>query len=90
MSALGCTNPTPHENYLQSLHLMVGKDIRNHSRFDRMEQRTLPNGNAEYRFTGQIGRQTQPCTDIYEVDPKTYIVLRADFAGTPADCVIAP
>jgi hypothetical protein len=88
MSSSACAGITPHENYLQSLRRMVDRDIRNHVAFDRMERRTLANGNTEYRLTERLGRRTKPCTDIYEVDPKSYIVLRADWEGTPADCII--
>jgi dihydroorotate dehydrogenase len=67
---------------------MVGPDIRSHVYFDRMEQSTLPNGSIEYRVTTQIVRRGNPRTRIFEVDPRTYIIQRADFAGAPNDCVI--
>lgn len=68
---------------------MVGTDIRKHANFDQLERRALPNGNTEYRYTRRMGRgTTNPCTSIYEVDPKTYIVVRTEFAGAPNDCVV--
>lgn len=79
---------TDHENFLQSMRGMVGKDIRRHVDFNRMDQQKLPNGNTEYRLTQPASRRTKPCTNIYEVDPKTYIIQRADFVGAPADCII--
>jgi len=87
----GCMSSTsPHENFLRALHMAVGRDIRTHPRFSAFQRTDLPNGNSEYRLSRRILAGTQPCTDIYEVDPKTYQVLRADFEGSPQDCVIPP
>ena len=87
--ALGCaTAKTSHENYLESLRGVVGRDFRTLAEFRRFEPHALPNGNIEYRWTRQMLRRSKPCTDIFEVDPRTYIILRADFIGGPDDCVI--
>lgn len=90
VTSSACAGITAHENYLENLYGMVGRDIRNLVAFDRMGRRTLANGNAEYRIAEQLGRRSKhkPCTSIYEVDPKSYIVLRADWEGAPADCII--
>jgi hypothetical protein len=88
---LGCMSSTsPHENFLRNLYMSVGTDIRSHSKFPAYQRTDLPNGNSEYRFSRRILSGRQPCTNIYEVDPKTYQVLKADFAGSPQDCAIQP
>jgi hypothetical protein len=81
---------TPHENFLNSLRLSVGRDIRNHVEFAQYQRKILANGNYEFRMTRPYGRRRGPCTTIYEVDPISYKILRSDFIGSKEDCIIPP
>ena len=86
----GCvTSTSPHENYLSSmLRSSIGRDIRRDTDFNKYENRVLQNGNVEYRRTDKFRVGT--CVSIYEVDPSSYVVLRADFVGTQSSCAINP
>jgi len=91
----GCANEKAHENYKATLSSFVGRNIsdaRNFFRGDDMEVKQLPNGHSEYRFTIQykanFGPPYEPCTSIFEVDPASQKILRADFIGTKHDCII--
>jgi hypothetical protein len=86
----GClSSTTPHENFRKNL-LTVGGDIRNRNDYPRYERVNLANGNVEYRLTRRYPPGKGLCTTIYEVDPKTFKILRADFLGSPDDCVLQP
>jgi hypothetical protein len=84
------SSTTPHENFLHSLLLSVGRDIRNFQDFDKYRSHALANGNVQYQYTRRIPPGRHPCTTIYDVDPQTYKIVRADFKGSRDDCVIQP
>lgn len=95
---LGCTTVTPHENFVNMLNRQVGENwtwLRTHHQFPAEEtlinSRELPNGNVEkkYKNTWGFGRK-RTCISIYEIDPKTEIIVRVGFEGTEEDCVINP
>ena len=54
-----------------------------------ISKRMLSNGNQEYRFATVLS-QKLPCIEIFEVDPQTGIILKADFEGTEKNCYIIP
>ena len=81
---------TPHQNFLSNLQFAVGTDIRGRRDFTQYVATVLPNGHIEYRYTQRYPPGRGLCTTIYEVDPSTYRILRADYLGTSDDCVIQP
>lgn len=88
VAASGCAGVTPHENFKEGLRLMVGYNIdtfRSRTRKTLLSESALANGNVEYRFLYR-----QDCTEIYEVDPKTRLIVRADFEGSERSCTIVP
>lgn len=86
----GCLPParSAHENYLDSHSGWVGRDVWRHGHIDRAIVTKLQNGNLEYRIGRIMGRGLAPCTDVFEVDPVTRKVLKADFIGSEQSCVI--
>ncbi len=95
---LGCTTVTPHENFVNMLNRQVGKNwiwLRDHYQFPSektlISSKELPNGNVvkKYKSTWGFGRK-RTCISIYEIDPKTDIIVHAGFEGTEEDCVINP
>jgi hypothetical protein len=88
----GCANETAHENFKATLERFVGKDIahaRNFFGSDDIEVKKLPNGHSEYRLTTLYKfRGYGPCTKIFEVDPTSQKILRADFVGSAHDCIV--
>jgi hypothetical protein len=51
----------------------------------------LPNGNDQYRYELNGPNVRRPsCIVIYEVNPKTEIVVRSSFEGDEKGCVIVP
>jgi len=46
---------------------------------------TLPNGNVIYKY-----RAFGTCRRIYEVDPKTDIIIAVSWKGEAKDCIIVP
>jgi len=86
---VGCTILTPHENFVQHHLANVGQTIEalrpaGYAR-DVIDVTSLPNGNIAYRY-----RYVRSCRYIYEVDPKTNIIVAARWEGSEKDCVIAP
>lgn len=88
----GCANEKAHENFKATLERFVGKDIahaRNFFGSDDIEVKKLPNGHSEYRLTIRYkGGSYGPCTKIFEVDPTSQKILRADFVGSEHDCIV--
>lgn len=78
-----------HENFKTGLNYFVGRDFAEARNFYRgkIERENLANGNIEYRLTGRLSNKYGPCTKIFEVEPVTHKVLRADFMGTKSDCI---
>lgn len=95
---LGCTTVTPHQNFVNMLNRQVGKNwmwLRAHHQFPSEEtlisSKELPNGNIEKKYKSTLGFvKKRTCISIYEIDPKTDIIVRADFEGTEEDCVMNP
>jgi len=56
---------------------------------DLISTRELPNGNVEKKYLEGFGLQ-RPCIHVYEIDPKTDVIVRADFEGRDEDCVAVP
>jgi hypothetical protein len=88
-------HPSPHENFVNMLNSKVGKkwtDLRPYmypSDKDLISSTELPNGNIENRYMEGLGSK-RPCIHVYEIDPKTQIIVRADYEGRDEDCVAAP
>lgn len=87
----------PHENFKAHLNSKIGKkwnELPSHQ-FPSEEylvgNKTLPNGNLErrYKITWGFGKK-RTCIDIYEIDPKTDIIVGVGFEGKETDCVINP
>lgn len=86
----GCASVTPHENFKDQLYRKVGKNIDNLPPFwarerDLVDKKTLSNGNVEYRYQG-----IRSCQYMFEVGPKSRIIVNARFEGKEFDCVINP
>jgi hypothetical protein len=87
----GCTSISPHENFRQHLNTQVGMSIDNAPAYswrnqkDLIEIAPLPNGNLEYTY-----KYLRTCRYIFEVNPKTHIIVGARFEGKETDCVVAP
>lgn len=93
----GCSSMTPHQIFLDSLSRKVGKKWNELPSYqfppekNLISTKILPNGNIEKRYKvtwGFSGQRT--CIDIYEIDPKTDIIVGASFEGKETDCVINP
>jgi hypothetical protein len=85
----GCATVTPHENFKNNLRLRIGWSIDAQfydlQREHLLSTMTLANGHLEYRY-----RQANDCVEIYEVDPKTRLIVRTDFEGSDKSCIIQP
>jgi hypothetical protein len=86
--ALGaCANADLHDMYVRQMSAHVGHAFNKTTQAQRgtpVSVKTLTNGNMEYQY-----RHTRfhECIDIYEVDPKTDIVVRYGFIqGPKKDC----
>lgn len=98
---IGCA--TPHENFARNIRSHIGDKWTELGpafppESDLINSRVLPNGNIEktYRSTWRFGwdRSVERiCIQIFEIDPKTDVILSADFRGernTEEDCVSPP
>src|SRR5438046_1758934 len=86
---ISCTGVTPSENFKNNLQRRVGRSF-DIPRTDitpelLLSTRVLGSGNIEYRY-----RYLGDCVQIYEVDPKTRIILRADAEGSATSCILPP
>ena len=84
-----CTATTPHENFNRNLQMSVGAVIDtldvNIQPSLLVSEKKLQNGNLEYRYKWYPG-----CVRIFEVDPATRVILRADFEGDQESCILPP
>jgi hypothetical protein len=95
---LGCATVTPHENYVNALNRTVGKNwtwLRTHhqlpSENDLISSEELPNGNVVKKYKSTLGFvRKRTCVSIYEIDPKTELVVGVGFEGTEKDCAFNP
>jgi len=84
--------PDPHENYIAILHSKIGYKWNELPAFQFPSEKylvavkTLPNGNLEKKYRNDRGT----CIDIYEIDPKTNVIIGVGFEGKNEDCVINP
>ncbi len=92
---LGCATVTPHDNFINHLHWVVGKNwtwLRNNHQLPGetflVSSKELLNGNIEKRYKWTMGKYT--CTNIYEIDPMSELVVRTGFEGRDEDCVSPP
>src|SRR4051812_47843818 len=92
LANLSCSaSRTPHENFVEgAMTAMVGQDIRRDLDYDKFQQSTLPGGNIEFRWVRIFPPGEKPCTLIYEVNPRSYIIVRATYDGSERDCVLPP
>jgi hypothetical protein len=92
--------PDPHENFIEILHSQIGHKWNEMPSYQfpseehLISSRALPNGNIEKRYkrhkrTWGFGEKGT-CIQIYEIDPKTDIIVDAGFEGKKTDCVINP
>ncbi len=97
--AAGCAlfAPDPHENFLEIMHSMIGEKWNELPRTqypdekDLISSQTLSNGNIERKYRVVWGlNKNRICTRIYEIDPKTDIIVNVGFEGKNEDCVINP
>lgn len=91
LTLFGCSSITPHENFKESLHGAIGRNIDNVPSYlwphkeDLISSEPLPNGNMENRY-----KYLRSCILIFEIDPKTRTIVGARFEGKETDCVINP
>lgn len=93
----GCSSMTPHENFKAQLHAKIGKKWNELPSYQfpseeyLISSKELPNGNVEkkYKLVWGFGKQ-RTCIHIYEIDPKTNIIVNASFEGSETDCAINP
>ncbi len=97
--ASGCAlfAPDPHENFLEIMHSMIGEKWNELPRTqypdekDLISSQTLPNGNMENKYRLVWGfKKNRACIWIFEIDPKTDIIVDVGFEGKKEDCVIYP
>ena len=94
LSTSGCASVTPHENFKDQLNRKVGKNIDNLPPFwarerDLIQKKLLINGNVEYRYWG-LSRGLRSCQYIFEVEPKSRMIVNVRYEGKEFDCVINP
>jgi len=89
--------PDPHENFKTIMHSKIGKKWNELPSYQYPSEeylfssRILSNGNLEKRYKIFWGfDKKRMCIDIYEIDPKTDIIVGVDFEGKKKDCVINP
>lgn len=89
--------PDPHENFITIMHSQIGKKWNElpssiyPSEEDLISNSILPNGNMEKRYKLTWGfKKNRTCIHIYEIDPKTDIIVGVGFEGKKEDCVINP
>lgn len=92
LSACYLSKLTPeaaHQNYLSGLNATIGQDI-DQSRYTslrkelRVSEEILGNGLVRYRY--KAGPGLAECRSIYDVDPKTRIVVAVGFEGDIRQC----
>ncbi len=97
--ASGCAlfAPDPHENFLEIMHSKIGEKWNELPRTqypdekDLISSQTLSNGNIEKKYRQVWGfKKNRICISIYEIDPKTDIIVGVGFEGKKEDCVIYP
>ena len=84
-----CAYEDPHVYFLRGIERSVGTTLHGYEfakLYKAQSNIQLPNGNIEYRYAGNLGR----CIRIYEVNPKTDIIVQASFEGNKKDCVQMP
>ena len=89
LNATSCVVIMPHENFKNDLRLWVGANIDSPHYNIKPElllsTRILDNGNIEYRY-----RYLGDCVRLFEVDPKSRIILRVGFEGSEKFCILPP
>jgi hypothetical protein len=84
----GCAYEDPHVYFLRNQEIRIGTKLHSSNlvkRYQLVVTNKKENGNVEYHF------KTAPkCTEIYEINPKTDIIVRASFEGSKKDCVQKP
>lgn len=81
----------PHENYLQLRKSYIGKSIEKViPQFAEVNRNLisiteLDNGNIEYKFF-----EGRTCRTVFEVNPRTQIIVDFRFEGNKEDCFINP
>lgn len=96
----GCYSVTPRQNFINMMNAEVGKrvaDLRPYlypPESMLISSTALPNGNVEKRYKPPpLGSDRRVCIHIYEIDPKTDVIIRAEGEGaqnTDTDCVAPP
>lgn len=88
MAPFGCTTVTPQENFKDALYREIGKSIDNSMWAPKrylISEKTMSNGNVEYRY-----RYLRSCQYMFEVEPKSRVIVNARYEGKEFDCVINP
>ena len=95
---VSCVSSTPpYENFQNLNRRNIGRKVDDPSLVfmgwtnpkDLVKVVRLPNGHDEYHYiAGYKGQLT--CRQIYEVDPKTLIIVGFRWEGTEKDCGIQP
>jgi hypothetical protein len=89
----GCITIDPFENFKTFNRLAVGKSIQDRwvtGGVKPLSITQIANGNDEYRFERNMHGRRPSCIEIFEVNPKTGIVVRSSFEGDEKGCVIIP
>jgi hypothetical protein len=87
----GCSTIDPHENFMNSLNSLIGKKWTELPRYqfpsekDLISKKILPNGNLEKKY-----KALRTCVPVFEINPKSDIIVGAGFEGKESDCVINP
>jgi hypothetical protein len=84
----GCASVTPQENFKDALYREIGKSVDNSLWAPRrylISEKTMSNGNVEYRY-----QYLRSCRYMFEIEPKSRVIVNARFEGKEFDCVINP
>lgn len=87
----GCSTISAHDNFLDALNSSIGQNIDNVPSYrwphesDLISSAKMKNGNLENRY-----RYIRSCVLIFEVDSSAREIVKANFEGNAADCVINP
>lgn len=83
-----------HENFVGGLGTNVGRNF-DQLKYSGWDSRgilastiTLPNGHVEYTYDERMGKYPRNCQYIFEVDPKTNLVVAARWMGDK--CILVP
>lgn len=89
-----CSGVTPHQNFINHMNAMIGKNIDEipYYQFGNKEsliqETVLPNGNIENKYLEK--NRSGTCIYIFEIDPKSRTILRWRTEGDEKACIVNP